>query len=453
MATPTPIPGKGASGQFHPDAQGNYHTGNSFFDTLYKGQDQQMVTFLQNPEVAHLIETGGSGTVNKVIGDTDVRVVNGVITHTSTGGVWKPLLAAAAVAGTAGIAAYAAPAIAAAATGGGTAAATGTAATIAGTTAATGGTAALTTAGLTTAALKYGAPIAANLISSKIQSNAAKDASDAQQQYLQEALAYEKEKDLYQRGIDAAAVTKEATRYGDYQARLAPFIANGVSSNDRMAALLGLPARAGGSGGGSGGGDSGAGYTPSQTPQAQAAWAGFNKLFPGETLTPAMLTAHKAELEALGFTLRPNAAGEVGKIQYGTDRIADVIQGAGSGVNKKQVLYGGPPPGGDLAPSDPVLTARPPTPLESNPNTGVTGGLVTSQLDPRFAAPADTSGRGGYNPYSPAVAPAARVAAPVAAIPTGMVTVRAPNGQTKQVSASEAAHWTSRGATVLEGAA
>ncbi len=64
----------------------------------------------------------------------------------------------------------------------------------------------------------------------------------------------------------------------------------------------------------------------------------FNQLFPGETLTPQMLQEHEAELKALGFTLRPNAAGVVGKIQWGNEPIVDVIQGAGSGLNRKQWL-------------------------------------------------------------------------------------------------------------------
>jgi hypothetical protein len=100
--------------------------------------------------------------------------------------------------------------------------------------------------------LKYGAPVAGNLVGGIIQANAEGKASAAQQAYLEEALAYEKEKDAYQRKIDAEAVAREEGRYGAYQGRIAPFIANGTSSNDRMAALLGLPARAGGSSSGGG---------------------------------------------------------------------------------------------------------------------------------------------------------------------------------------------------------
>jgi len=82
-------------------------------------------------------------------------------------------------------------------------------------------------------------------------------------------------------------------------------------------------------------------------PDLSDAQAKFNALFPGETLTPDMVKAKEAELKAAGFTLRPNAAGVVGKIQYGSGPIIDIIQGASSGVNKKQWLL--PQDGGGSA--------------------------------------------------------------------------------------------------------
>jgi len=89
----------------------------------------------------------------------------------------------------------------------------------------------------------------------------------------------------------------------------------------------------------------GTGAAPRTYQEAQEA---FNRLFPGETLTPQMLQEHKAELEALGFQLRPNAQGVVGKIQWGNEPIVDVIQGAGSGLNRKQWLVGDGGGGGAL---------------------------------------------------------------------------------------------------------
>lgn len=69
--------------------------------------------------------------------------------------------------------------------------------------------------------------------------------------------------------------------------------------------------------------------------------AAFDKLFPGDTLTPDMLKQGEGALKAAGFTLRPNAAGVVGKVQYGNGPIIDVIQGAASGQNKKWWSVGG----------------------------------------------------------------------------------------------------------------
>lgn len=142
-------------------------------------------------------------------------------------------------------------------------------------------------------------PVAGNLISGYLQSRAAGQASDAQQRYLEEALAYQKEQDAFNRtrqtgldaqdqarwvanqtrqtGLDAQDVARygyttaqdaakygdtqqeylanfardenrygyktdlEASRYGDYSKRIAPYLASGASANDRMASLLGLP--------------------------------------------------------------------------------------------------------------------------------------------------------------------------------------------------------------------
>jgi hypothetical protein len=102
-------------------------------------------------------------------------------------------------------------------------------------------------------AARYGLQYGGNLAGQLIQAHAAGKASDAQQKYLEEALAYQKEQDTYIRTRQTGLDAQEVSRYGDYQGRIAPFIANGTSSNDRMAALLGLPARSGGSSGSSGG--------------------------------------------------------------------------------------------------------------------------------------------------------------------------------------------------------
>lgn len=155
--------------------------------------------------------------------------------------------------GAAGAAAGAAvPALASAAT---VPTAAGTVAGGAGATAA--GAAALPTAaatatgsGLTGDLLRYGVPTAGSIIGGIIQANAAGNASDAQQKYLQEALDYEKNK-------DAAAIALESQRYSNYSGNIAPYVANGTAAGGRMASLFGLPASVGApSAGASSGGQS-----------------------------------------------------------------------------------------------------------------------------------------------------------------------------------------------------
>lgn len=98
--------------------------------------------------------------------------------------------------------------------------------------------------------LRYGVPTAGGIIGGIIQANAAGNASDSQQKYLQEALDYEKSK-------DAAAIALESQRYSNYSGNIAPYVANGTAAGGRMASLLGLPASAGApSAGASSGGQS-----------------------------------------------------------------------------------------------------------------------------------------------------------------------------------------------------
>lgn len=81
--------------------------------------------------------------------------------------------------------------------------------------------------------LRYGLPVAGGVASSLIAAHAAGAASDAEQKYLEEALAYAKEK-------DAGNVAREAGRYADYKGNIASYLANGQASGSQMAKLLGL---------------------------------------------------------------------------------------------------------------------------------------------------------------------------------------------------------------------
>lgn len=68
----------------------------------------------------------------------------------------------------------------------------------------------------------------------------------------------------------------------------------------------------------------------------QQAQAFFDQMFPGETVTPEDLEAHRAELEAAGFTLNPNASGRITDLTLPSGNTVDPIYGAGGGINKKQ---------------------------------------------------------------------------------------------------------------------
>jgi hypothetical protein len=68
----------------------------------------------------------------------------------------------------------------------------------------------------------------------------------------------------------------------------------------------------------------------------------FNQLFPGETVSPEDIEAHRAELEAAGFQLNPNAAGRITDLRLPSGDYVDPIYGAGAGINRKQWNIEGP---------------------------------------------------------------------------------------------------------------
>jgi hypothetical protein len=295
---------------------------------------------------------------------------------------------------------------------GGTAAAAGGAAAVGGTTAATiAGTGAAAKAGMSYAdLLKYGAPVAGNLVGGLIQANAAGKASDAQQKYLEEALAYQKESDAYARTTDAARyadtrgdVAKADQRYGDYQGRILPFIQNGTSSNDRMAALLGLPARAGG---GSSSGGSSSGPPASQGVKRDAVT---------DAAVDAALKANNSSDDPEYWKNQIAAHGDSSTKSwaYWKDFIA-----RGDGVGK-----------GYAGPSVPATAAASPAtaPPPAAPVTGYT--------------PTNTDGSG----LQQTTQPQARSAAPVQ--------MRAPDGSVQSVPADQVDHYTKLGATLLGAAA
>lgn len=336
----------------------------------------------------------------------------------------------------------AAPEAAPAVAGAGTTAGVGGAATAAG--AATGATyGAAGASGLAAAAggsslidniLKYGVPIAGQVIGGVLQNNAAGKASDAQQKYLEEALAYQKEQDTLNRarqtGLDQLAkdqdarnfaftqgvdsrnyqtsqehyrnnVGTEAGRYGDFSNNIAPFVASGSAANARAAKLLGLDTTSFQTAPRSGSRD----FTPSFTN-----FASYGPQGPQGTPVPvdaetkaaiaaALKQANSSDTQA-GWENYLSQAGDSSSKNwdYWAHRIA-----TGEGVGK-----------GYAGMAQPTIYTAP-------------NALPRAGGDPTQQTPAPTN-------------------AP-------MITIQAPNGATKQVPADQAKHWQKQGAKILDGVA
>lgn len=93
--------------------------------------------------------------------------------------------------------------------------------------------------------LSTGIGVGADLIGARMQTNASRDAAELQDKYLREALAYEKEKDAYERQRQAEQTQYDRTwkegQYSDIVSRMQPYITAGGNAADRQARLLGLP--------------------------------------------------------------------------------------------------------------------------------------------------------------------------------------------------------------------
>jgi len=258
-----------------------------------------------------------------------------------------------------------------------------------------GGAGAAGTAGMSYSdLLRYGLPVAGNLAGSLIQANAASSASDAQQKYLEEALAYQKEQDSYNRGLASTALTVANSRYAGYQDRIAPWIANGASSNDRMASLLGLPARSGGSGGG---GSSSSGGSSAGVP-----------------VSADITAADLANYKALGLNPTGRGTGATDSAYYD-----EQIAGTGGLTDANKGYWFGPT--GRIA-------------------TDYTKGGGT--LRPGASAPSVVGGSNAAPPITPPVT-------------TGGATaqMKAPDGSVQTVKQADVAHYQSLGATLVSGAA
>jgi hypothetical protein len=242
--------------------------------------------------------------------------------------------------------------------------------------------------------LKYGLPTAGTIVGSLIAANASGNASAAQQKYLEDALAYEKENDLYNRGVAANKVALEAGRYADYTGRISGFVANGQSSNDRMASLLGLPPRPAGTYSPGGAGSSGSSYG-TQTPSGVAV---------SPQLTQRILDNYKS----LGLSPTGPGSGPTDSAYY-TEKYAET--------------------GGDTAANNAYWF-------------GPTGRVATDaqKAGLTFGAPTTPP------PTAPTTTPPPVTGAPVA---RSLVRIRAADGTEQNIPADQVQQYLSRGAAVL----
>lgn len=265
--------------------------------------------------------------------------------------------------------------------------------------------------------LKYGLPVAGNLVGGLIQAKASSSASDAQQKYLEEALAYQKEQDAYARSTDAsryadsrgdlaAALAKEENRYAGYQGRIAPYIANGTTSNDRMAALLGLPARPAST-------SPSGGYASRPMDDTRSVDVGN---------APSMFYA---AMQDAGL----NPVAVQGHGQTIVDAINKKYPGLGATVDPRTDAVVWPGIG----------------PLDVTVDSGKGGWSFRPSGDGSYVAPA--------KPYTAPVATAAPVSpsplAPAAPVAASTVQMRAPDGSVRAINQSDVPHFKSLGATVI----
>jgi hypothetical protein len=259
-------------------------------------------------------------------------------------------------------------------------------------------------ASLATDLLKYALPTAGGIAGSLIAANASGNASAAQQKYLEEALAYEKENDLYNRGVAAQKVQLEAGRYADYTGRITPFVANATSANDRMSSLLGLPPRPAGTYSPGGAGSSGSSYG-TQTPSGVAV---------SPQLTQRILDNYKA----LGLTPTGPGSGPTDSAYY-TQQYA----GTGGSTAANDAYWFGPQ--GRIA------------------TDAQKAGLSFTPGAPPPTAPTTP-------PTSPTPGPAPITGAPVA---KSLVQLRAPDGSVRGVPPDQVDQYLARGATRVEAGA
>lgn len=283
--------------------------------------------------------------------------------------------------------------------------------------------------------LKYALPQVGQVINGVIQSKATGAASDAQQKYLEEALAYQKEQDAYTRATDAARYSDtrgdlaarlalEAQRYGAYQGRIKGFIDNGQNSNDRMSALLGLSPRANV-------GSSAPSYA------SRASDSGSQ----GGPVTPDITAGLDANYKALGLTAGGRGSGPTDRAYYAdqiaaTGGLTEANKGYWFGTNGR-IASDAAKAGLKGTPAAPTVPTSPP-PVTTQPQARAASVLMRAPDGSSQSVPANQ-----VDHYTQ------RGATPIDQGTGATVQMRGPDGSVKTVPADQVPHYQQLGATVL----
>lgn len=323
--------------------------------------------------------------------------------------------------------------------------------------------------------LKYGLPEAGALVRGLIQRKDDKAASSLEQKYLEEALAYQKEQDAYERTrrerLDAQEASRydatwnrdesrygdewdrsetrygdtqreylsefarnedrygfeadrEASRYADTSKRIAPYLQSGANANDRMAQLLGLPA--------------GAPFDPTLTPAPTRV----------RSAPPVLSTGSKRSSGPAyaAVDLAPDVSAFISQWQA-THPVSEGVGPLYDALAAKGFKVGRPTHAGGILSDDKLTINGHMYDFARNWNPQGAGSAWTMDyVEPDARTYAAAAPR-------PTTTPAPVITTQPQARSGALVTVRAPTGQTQQVPADQVQHYLDRGATVIQGAA
>lgn len=199
---------------------------------------------------------------------------------------------------------------------------------------------------------------AATIYATKQMADASDRAGKVTEKGTADTIEYTKQKDAQDRETANATAHANYDQWAAREGRLSTLGEMVGVGGRNIPAFAPMP--------GTGGTNTPGGTTAAPSGNAAGAQAYFDSLFPNATLTPDMLSSQEGALNAKGIKVLRNASGRAGKIVLPDGTGVDVIEGAGSGLNRKQWLVlgsGGAAPATrqKLAPytADPASVAQP----------------------------------------------------------------------------------------------